>query len=55
MRLLNQLCGLNDTGLYELDLPALEIAGTAEISKSPLFNQYKIDSLRIVNEMAAMM
>ena len=53
VRLLNQLCGLNDTGLYELDLPALEIAGTAEISKLPLFNQYKIDSLRIVNEMAA--
>jgi outer membrane protein TolC len=52
MRLLNQLCGLNDTGFYDLDLPALEITGTAEISKSPLFMQYKIDSLRIVNDIA---
>lgn len=53
MRLLNRLCGLLDTGLYELNLPALEIKGTDEISKSPLFIQYKIDSLRIVNEIAA--
>jgi outer membrane protein TolC len=51
MRLLNQLCGLNDTGLYDLDLPDLEIGGTPEISKSPFLMQYKIDSLRIVNEM----
>jgi outer membrane protein TolC len=53
LRLLNQVCGLNDTGLYELNLPALEIKGTNEISKSPLFIQYKIDSLRIVNEITA--
>ncbi|MCX6301352.1 MAG: TolC family protein [Bacteroidia bacterium] len=52
MRLLNQLCGLNDTGFYDLNLPALEITGMAEISKSPLFMQYKIDSLRIVNDIA---
>jgi outer membrane protein TolC len=51
MRLLNQICGLSDTGLYDLDLPALEITGTEEISNSPQFIQYKIDSLRIVNEM----
>ena len=50
IRLLNRLCGLNDTGLYDLDLPVLEITGVAEISKSPLFIQYEIDSLRIVNE-----
>ena len=53
LRLLNQVCGLSDTGLYELNLPALEIKGTNEISKSPLFIQYKIDSLRIVNEITA--
>jgi outer membrane protein TolC len=53
MRLLNRLCGLNDTGLYELKLPELEIKGKDEISKSPLFIQYMIDSLRIVNEKAA--
>jgi outer membrane protein TolC len=52
LRLLNQLSGLNDTGYYDLNLPALEITGMAEITKSPLFMQYKIDSLRIVNDIA---
>ena len=53
IRLLNQLCGLNDTGLCELVLPDLELKYKGEITKSPLFNQYRIDSLRIANEMAA--
>jgi outer membrane protein TolC len=53
MRLLNQLCGLNDTGLYELELPDLKIKGIDDISKSPLFIQYMLDSLRIINEKAA--
>ena len=51
MKLLNRLCGLNDTILYDLNLPVLEITSTTNISRSPLFIQYKIDSLRIVNEM----
>jgi outer membrane protein TolC len=52
LRLLNQLCGINDTGYYDITLPALEITGRAETEKSPLFMQYRIDSLRIVNEIA---
>jgi len=52
-RLLNQLCGLSDTGLYELKLPDLEIKGNDEIRRSPLFIQYMLDSLRIVNEKSA--
>jgi outer membrane protein TolC len=53
LRLLNRLCGLSDTGSYELIFPALEITEMNESSKSPLFIQYMIDSLRIVNEKAA--
>ncbi len=50
---LNQLCGLKDTSYYSLILPDLEVSATAEINTSPLFLQYKIDSLRIENEIAA--
>jgi outer membrane protein TolC len=53
LRQLNQLCGLNDTGSYILSLPELKITGSSDIDKSPLFIQYKIDSLRIENEKAA--
>jgi outer membrane protein TolC len=53
LRQLNQLCGLNDTGSYMLSLPELKITGSPDINKSPLFLQYKIDSLRIENEKAA--
>jgi hypothetical protein len=52
MRLLNQLCGIDDTGYYDITLPELEITGMTETVKSPLFMQYRIDSLRIVNELA---
>ena len=51
--LLSQLCGINDSVMYELDDPELEIKGTADISKSPTYIQYKIDSIRIENEKAA--
>jgi outer membrane protein TolC len=50
MRQLNQLCGLNDTGLYNLTLPDLLIVGIPDINLSPLLIQYKIDSLKIENE-----
>ena len=53
LRQLNQLCGLNDTASYRLSLPDLKISGTSDIKKSPLFIQYKIDSLRIENEKTA--
>jgi outer membrane protein TolC len=47
---LNQLCGLNDTSYYELDKPQIEINGTPDITKSPAYIQYKIDSLKIEND-----
>ena len=53
LMLLNQLCGLIDTVRYELDEPQLGIKGTADISKSPSYIQYKIDSVRIENEKSA--
>jgi outer membrane protein TolC len=53
LMLLSQLCGIIDSVMYELDDPKLEIKGTADISKSPTYIQYKIDSIRIENEKAA--
>jgi outer membrane protein TolC len=53
LRQLNQFCGINDPGIYQLSLPDLQISSTSETDKSPLFIQYKIDSLRIENEKAA--
>jgi outer membrane protein TolC len=53
MMLLSQLCGIIDSVLYELDDPKIEIKGTADIKKSPTYVQYKIDSIRIENEKAA--
>jgi hypothetical protein len=51
--LLNKLCGLNDTVLFDLVEPHLEIRGMPDILKSPGFIQYKIDSMRIANEKTA--
>ncbi|MCX6255645.1 MAG: TolC family protein [Bacteroidia bacterium] len=53
LMLLNQLCGLNDSAWYELVKPQLEIKGTPDITKAPSYIQYKIDSVRIENEKAA--
>ena len=50
---LNELCGLNDSSWFELVKPELKINGTPDISKFPAFLQYKIDSVRIENEKAA--
>jgi outer membrane protein TolC len=50
MRQLNQLCGLNDSSLYNLTLPDLLIDNITDLNKSPLIIQYKIDSLKIENE-----
>jgi outer membrane protein TolC len=51
--LLNQLCGLSDSAWCELIEPQLEIKGSADISKSPSYIQYKIDSVRIENKKMA--
>jgi hypothetical protein len=47
---LNELCGINDSVRYNLLEPELKIKGTRDISKSPAYLHYKIDSLRIENE-----
>ena len=53
LMILNQLCGLNDSTWYELVDPGLQVKGSPDISKSPSFIQYKIDSIRIENEKLA--
>ena len=53
LTLLSQLCGIVDSVLYELDDPKIVIKGAADIAKSPTYIQYKIDSIRIENEKAA--
>jgi outer membrane protein TolC len=53
LMLLSQLCGLNDSVLYELVEPEIEIKNIADITKSPSYIKYKIDSIRIENEKAA--
>jgi outer membrane protein TolC len=53
LMVLNQLCGLNDSTWYELTDPVIEMKGTPDITKSPAYIQYKIDSIRIENEKAA--
>ena len=53
LMLLSQLCGLNDSTWYDLTYPKIEIKGMPDIKKSPSYLQYKIDSLKIENEKAA--
>ena len=53
LMLLSQLCGLNDSILYELVEPEIEIKSIPDITKSPSYIQYKIDSIRIENEKTA--
>jgi len=50
---LNLLCGLNDSAWVDLIEPQIVIKGEADIAKSPSYIQYKIDSVRIENEKAA--
>jgi outer membrane protein TolC len=53
LRQLNLVCGITDPGINELSFPDLVLPVVQDISRSPLFLQYKIDSLRIDNEMRA--
>ena len=50
---LNKLCGITDTTRYDIFEPQLQIQGIPDISKTPSYIQYKIDSLRIENEKTA--
>jgi hypothetical protein len=54
LRLLNQLCGLNDTTIYELQEPKLELVEVIDTVNSPYFRQFVIDSLKIANERNAL-
>jgi len=53
LMLLTQLCGLNDSVLYELVEPEIKIKSVPDLAKSPSYIQYKIDSIRIENEKTA--
>lgn len=50
---LKVICGINDTNHIALSLPAIEKFKLKDLSTSPLFIQYKIDSLKIVNDKSA--
>lgn len=50
---LNKLCGLSDTTSYELSEPQLKIDGIPDISRTPSYILFKIDSLKIENEKTA--
>lgn len=49
IHLINQLCGINDTGRPQFQLPDISSKEKSDISQSPLFIQYKLDSLKIIN------
>jgi hypothetical protein len=50
LRLLNQLCGLNDTLKCDLQEPKFELIQISDTTYSLFFKQFVIDSLRLVNE-----
>jgi len=47
---LKVLCGINDTNHVALSMPSIEPLKLADPALSPLIIQYKIDSLKIVND-----
>lgn len=54
LRLLNQLCGLNDTLTSELKEPQITITEKGSTTYSPFFRQFVIDSLKLANERIAL-
>jgi outer membrane protein TolC len=50
---LKQLCGVEDTVHHELAEPVMDAAKPTEPLQSPLFVQYKIDSMKIENDRLA--
>jgi len=47
---LNMICGINDTTLYDLNLPPIDESLRNLPESSPLFRRFLIDSLKIQNE-----
>jgi outer membrane protein TolC len=54
LRLLNQLCGLNDTLTIELTEPQFGLLAISDYVNSPFFMQFVIDSMRLANERNAL-
>jgi outer membrane protein TolC len=50
IRLLNGLCGINDTVVVELAIPDLKKPGNVDFIASPLFKQFRLDSIKILTE-----
>ena len=50
LQLLNQLCGINETKDVELTAPIITELKIDNLNHSPLFMQFKIDSIKIENE-----
>jgi outer membrane protein TolC len=50
LRQLNVICGVNDTSSYVLMLPEITVSGRPDLTKSPGYMQFGIDSQRITNE-----
>ena len=50
LQMLNQLCGINDNQYVELSTPVITEIKVDNISQSPLFMKFKIDSLKIEND-----
>ena len=53
IRLLYQVCGMPDTASIELSKPDIQRKSQINIATSPLFAQYKIDSLKVKNSKSA--
>jgi len=47
---LKQLCGISDTSRFTPEIPSIKKAQAVNSANSPLFMQFKIDSLKITNE-----
>ena len=50
---INQLCGINEPGSTSFTVPAVSKKDRKDINSSPLLMQYKLDSLKIINEKAS--
>jgi outer membrane protein TolC len=46
---LNLLCGISDTSVVGLSKPDIQLQNNADVSNSPLMMQFKIDSLKNIN------
>ena len=49
---LNQVCGINDTKKYDLVYPELKKQKNTDISNTPQMFQYRLDSLKLINQKA---